>query len=233
MAFTSQWVLNDVKRGVDISTSGSAIISRDAWSVRRSRHSDDAYSSLQGTTATSLSGENGGVTETVTAPDMIGFRFATTRNWVSNDAIWVKTGTIVNNNPVYIQNIGTTNIPDGDYVNALWITWYDDGYRYRYRWTCSETTMDNVLSGSIGERLNCAAEGWATHIPAALPLPKRSLNGRNFHTASGTFVGASVISENETGTGYFYCESDVQNYTTASVDWYKQEQFWTFVGAYK
>ena len=250
MPITSQWSFASLNRNRSTVLSGSAFLSTSAYSITRFRTSDDTYASQVGDAVQSLSGYNGGVTETITTPAIEGSRFATTQDWVSNSSVWVQSSSSYNGKPIYLQISGQPNLPDGDMVNVIYYT--DTGvYETLYgahtrknrsvRWYCGEFSNEQVANSDFGVLPSNRGSGpsisdswipgWGNdNFPPADSYWDISPFGS--YAASGTFSGSSVFTNGYSNNGYFVCMSDAQLYDPPSVPWYKQTQTWVFRGSF-
>jgi len=153
MSVTSNWSWSVINRGKDISTSGGVQLERNNWTLTRTRISDDVYTSELGDISASLSGFNGGVTETVAAPVREVVKFDTARNWVRTTDEFVDAGYNVNGRRAYVQAFGTDNIPNPNMWKVIWCV-FQTGSTTGGRWVCAELSgidISNKVFASYDE----------------------------------------------------------------------------------
>ena len=251
MAFTSNWEWVSLTESYNTSISGGVYDVKRPITLQRFRYSDAAYSSEKGTQSSSLSGYNGGVTETKTAPSFANIgRFGTTRNWVLNTSNWIQAGGL-NGQPVYTQL--SESIPDGGLVNTIFAARiYNSVLTYLGAcwWCCAIPPSDFGLLPTWfeeGIRTGSVGPGAKYYVPEGKPFgPIAILNGAKTSHSSSSSYGSVQSSfsptyfDNDTSATWsgsssfsiatrtinFECISDVQSYPQRHVDWYKQTQTW-------
>ena len=237
MAGTTGWEWGNIDRREDLSTVGGVGIKRDNWSLTRNRTSDEVFASQLGETAGILSGFNGGVTETVTAPQLRNaISFDSSTEWVNGDDVWVKTGKIINRRPVYVLSVGGTNLPVGSLANVIFAASTSVGGTSFY-WTLAEYTPDEVISGSFAHEIGDTSFSlnYIRSSTSKTTSDNEQLTpaGVAFLTTSTNWSGySSSISWLVQTTGLLTCPGDDQTYNQQGVDWYKQTQTWAFTGSW-
>lgn len=200
MSVTSGWEWQTIDRREAAVSIEPIYIYRPNWTLVRTRISDAAYSSELGDTTSSLSGLNGGVTETITPPPSV-FRITCTHASYSGTALY-PSGDINGGYPVYQSDIFTWFCSElQDYINArIWIFY-------------SSTGAGQSTRGYVGS--------------AATGLPYDS--SYDCQDSIGLYSGGWGLPPNFSSADTaleFQCVSDSQVYNQKSVDWYTQQQTW-------
>ena len=212
MADTTNWEWININRSQDVTISIGSTLTRNNWVLTRKRISDASYSSELGDTSSSLSGYNGGVTETVTPPltDVINFDTAT--NWTATATDWIPSGATNNGAPVYVTT-ADPNIPSSTKINIIFL--YENVPTGEFGWKVYES-----VDGSPGPSIN--------YVSGLESDPAPSIDGYDFDTINGSFTGTATASVSQQAAQDFYCSGDNQVYNQSSVDWFTQQQTWIF-----
>ena len=256
MATTTNWEWTSLARTYVDSFSGGAYSAKSPTTVQRFRFSDDGWNAQAGTQlsegdqSSSLSGYNGGTTETITAPTMAGVgRFGTNTNWADNTSNWIESGGH-NGKSMYTQN--SLSKYDSGLVDVIFfadvLLYSDFSYDSSCWWCCAVAPNDlGALPTKFYE------DEWDPGIGPNLPyyIPTgtdiRIINGAKTSTTtiasafSPVYFSSVVLADLDsppkdwtsnstfstaTRTINFECISDVQSYSPRGVEWYKQTQTW-------
>ncbi len=224
MAVTSEWEWITINRSVEDSTFGGAMVTRRNWTLSRKRISDAAYSSEDGTLQNSLSGYNGGVTETITCPTLRMVTFGTATNWTATTTKWVETLYVMNGFPVYTPYNAKLRLDDPLYLILLSqnLTEANAG---KGVWGISLYSMSlNYIKYWTDYSIRAAEYNYTTTSPVYA-----SVNGKIIAYQSGNyFTVPSTATLNTAGQLGFMCTSDTQDYPDQGVDWFTQTQTWTY-----
>ena len=234
MAVTTEWMWQSINRNRDYSIVSGSEFYRENWQLVRYRVSDAAYTSQLGSTASSLSAENGGVTESVTAPTedvltMLNEGGAVT--WISgsdyDDYTFYPCPIEHDGNPIWYSetpaqassinsNVDNTYVPviGYDKVSSVWMVVLEPRSTATSGLLSKSTINDYDVS-----QLEATTNGWVSDS-ADSTSPVYS-NGAN-----------DIVIEVSTNIN-FRCVSDLQSYNQQSVDWYTQTQTWTAVTRWK
>tara|TARA_R100000750_G_scaffold58820_1_gene46805 strand:+ start:1544 stop:2326 length:783 start_codon:yes stop_codon:yes gene_type:complete len=249
--FTSNWEWVSLARNFNTSFGGGVWNEKTPQVVQRFRWSDEAYSSEEGDTSSSLSGENGGVTETISAGTLADVgRFDDSENWVSTSSNWVQSGGH-NGKPTYTQ----TNYSKYDQalVDVIFYATVSDYSTLAYEstnwWCCAVAPSDlgalpthfllDDTSGGVGPNLDYyIPRGTNIIIVNGAKTTSTTLDGATF---TPTYFSAMAVPDGDsldrdwsgnsdfdlaTRTIDFECIADTQSYPQQGVDWYKQTQTW-------
>jgi hypothetical protein len=233
MSVTSGWMFDEIDRGYDISVSGGLTLRRNVWSISRHRISDDTYSSQLGEIAASLSGANGGVTETVQAPSRTVVSFDTSQNWIETTDRFVEAGFEHNSRPVYVMEYGQRSKYNASRTVVLAAIPLSAGgtslFWYAYQSSPLSISQQDVpaFAGlATGEPFyqrpyakNTA--GFTANSITSLTPHGLSITGTIVYSGAST---ATVASEQ----GDFLCISDRQSYPEKYIDYFTQTQTWTY-----
>ena len=254
--FTSEWEWASLARNYNTSFSGGVWTERTPEVVQRSRWSDEAYSSEKGTTSSSLSGFNGGITETITAGTLANVgRFTKssgTMDFTTSSSNWIE-GAGTGGSSFYTMPELST--PETGMVNTLFnarlVNDFDlvsDGWF----WFCCAISPGDLgnLPGTIYFVPTPYASGAYTSTTDFLYSPSGNAfiksGAKNVNAGSPVTTGNytsnikwnSVASDTNvwssgvftyalaTRTINYECIADTQSYPTQGVDWYKQTQTW-------
>lgn len=235
--FKSEWEWINVDRGLDYTVINGIEQKRNNWSLSRKRVSNDIYASEVDTRQYSLTAYNGGVPETVdnTTESIVGgLHFDTTTTWTLNTTIWEEWDYSEHLEYRYTPQDGTVNIPDSTKINACSFQAIDSSYT-AYAWFVVEMEPEWLESPvrSIYSAYTNGIRSADTYTPAEYAAKEFPLtpDGVSFTVPKGTFVGGGS-STAEWGTvatgGEFLCTNDSQQYQQRGVEWYTQQQTWSF-----
>lgn len=215
MAVTSNWEWVSVNRNKDYTIISGQNVFRENWSLTRKRISNEAYTSELGTSITSLSAYNGGVTETISCPTYSAYSFGTTQTWVDSGVLWVPTG--FTRGGVASYRCVEPAKQNTEYINVI------------FKGTRSGTASYIIGAVTSGE---LSAGNWPNDSNSY--GSPRHVNYKNeaYTTLTGDYspsysstASESRLSATSTNAS-FYCTSDVQTYDSAGVDWFTQTQTW-------
>lgn len=222
MAVTSNWEWLGVDRGIQTSMSGSTLFTREQWTLRRKRISDDVYVDELGDSASSLAGENGGITETITAPTLPIVTFSANTNWTTTATQWMESGFSRNGHPVYLQYDDIT-CPVAGFKSAIQLV--PQTGTTVFRWGV-------IAHPAAYIDRNAMAVNWGSssdHIKESSSGAAGSIHGAVLDTTVGVyFSGAATATLTAAGALSFRCVSDNQVYDQRFVDWFSQVQIWTY-----
>jgi len=237
MAVTSNWEWTQIQRTTQQSYVGTLLFKKRVWSLERKRTSNDTFSSLIDTTATSLSAYNGGVTETISCPTTNYVTFTSISadcNFAKTGDKWVETGFYQNGYPTYSPyNASISPLIDGSGSNILVY------YLCLKRLTSSTNFCWGVTFAlDVHAKAGAYIQTWtdeSTEVRETTGAASaRDTNGRVLDYVDsqtyymGNFVGSATTALTTAGTLGFYCTEDKQNYNTPSVDWFTQVQTWEY-----
>ena len=235
MSVTSQWEWVSINRENDISVSGGVFSSRPNWTMMRMRISSADYSGQLGETASSLSGYNGGVTETITAPTINRVTFNANTAWTLSATSWIETGFTINGSKSYTPYYGTANIPNSSKKNVAFLAKItSEVFATAYIWCVTEITAEELSSGTWTSSyeeatLNPIPYGLTNSVwKSAASAYASSINSIAFTLNYGTFTGDATASTGTFSPSILVCAADSQTYNQRSVDWYTQTQTWVY-----
>ncbi len=219
---TTEWAFINIDRANDYTVSSNRYF-RDNWIVTRKRISNEPYISQLGEKIDSISGFNGGVSETIVAPTISGLSFTTTRNWIDSSWIFLETQYVAGNFPIYLPfPQPSVGLPEPAMVSVLL---RGGGGGVATRWNVYQETRKNVEEGIFDDLLD--------GVPKARP----STNATNLNNLAFTeqFLGFSGNSTSVFGNfpQQLQCVSDSQRYIEEGVDWYTQEQTWRVLSSWR
>lgn len=242
MAVTTGWMWQSINRNRDYSIVNGSEFFRENWQLVRYRVSDAAYTSQLGSTASSLSADNGGVTESVTAPTEDVLTIVNTSSQITwsgganyDDYTFYPCPLEHDGNPIWYSetpaqattdngNVDNTYVPVVGYnkVNALWYVVLEP----RATATSGLLTYSTIAGygeHNVSPNLAATSNGWTSDSgDATSPVYVDTIPNPD----------EDVVVEVETNAN-FRCISDLQSYNQQSVDWYTQIQTWTAVTRWK
>lgn len=220
MAFTTDWMWRIIDRRKDYSVTSGVETFRENWTLARYLISNDTYVSELGDTASSLSAENGGVTETVGVPT--GYSYYQ----FSNDADYPYTPLVPFYSAGYNRNgrqayIYSEPSPEDSSKSAVifYEQWLVGGSTYYY-WHFTQCTNAEAQAGTFpdaatadtaGDLLAYTTSSGTTPVSSLYRVP---VSGDTFPLVAAT------------STLTFRCTSDAQSYDQPFVDWFTQTQTW-------
>lgn len=218
MAFTTNWMWRVIDRRKDYSISQGVESFRENWTLSRYRISDQAYSSELGDTSTSLAAENGGVTETITAPtDTTHYR---AYNWdFTDDVPWYSSGYTRNGRQAYIYS-EPSPVDSSKSAVMFYEVHFDAGIGSGQKyWWMTQCSASEATSGTFPVVATAISAGdciaWSEGTTSTPPTAwVRYQNTDPFNVAATT----EQID--------FRCTSDAQSYAQKFVDWFTQTQTW-------
>ncbi len=220
---TTEWAFVSIDRSNDYTVSSNRYF-RDNWVVTRKRISNEPYVSQLGELAESLSGFNGGETETVLAPTIAGLSFNITRNWINSSWVFLQTQNIMNGFPVYLPfPQPAVGLPQSEGVSVLLRA--DRTQIGSFAWSVYQETRKNVEEGIFKSNLFDTPHARSSNTGS-------SLNNRTLDNSYGGFSGNSTIIVGDFPQK-FQCSTDSQRYIDEGVAWYTQEQTWRVLSSWR
>ena len=228
MAFTTDWMWRVVDRRKDYSVSAGVESFRENWTLSRYRVTDQAYTSELGDTASSLAGENGGVTETIAVPT--GYTYYAATSWDYTDSIpWYSAGYQRNGKDAYIYSN-----PSPKDASKSAVMFYESHYeadffsagagstRYWWMTQCSSSQASSGTFPTAGAAFDASDVVGSSSSNTATPANASWQRHGTYYADTGdTFTVSSAVSTLE-----FRCTADSQSYDQPFVDWFTQTQTW-------